>query len=135
MHKLFPTCNVQELRNHLGSFGIRGKLADQPMALCSGGQKSRISFAAITFARPHILVLDEPTNHLDPESIQALTTSLKSFEGGLIVVSHNRTFLSDVVQEFYEVKDGHVTPFAGTVDDYSAQVQKQALKCLSRLKL
>ena len=59
---------------HLGSFGVTDKLALKPMALLSGGQKSRVSFALITFEAPQVLLLDEPTNHLDYDAIMMLST-------------------------------------------------------------
>ncbi len=59
-------------RQHLGSFGIGGDLALQPMYTLSGGQKSRVAFAKVTFSKPHILLLDEPSNHLDLDAVNAL---------------------------------------------------------------
>ena len=60
-------------RQHLGSFGIGGDLALQPMYTLSGGQKSRVAFAKVTFSKPHILLLDEPSNHLDLDAVNALS--------------------------------------------------------------
>lgn len=57
---------------HLGSFGISGELGMQPMFTLSGGQKSRVAFAKVTYQRPHILLLDEPSNHLDIDAVEAL---------------------------------------------------------------
>lgn len=59
-------------RAHLGSFGISGELGMQPMFTLSGGQKSRVAFAKVTYQRPHILLLDEPSNHLDIDAVEAL---------------------------------------------------------------
>lgn len=59
-------------RSHLGSFGVGGDLALQPMYTLSGGQKSRVAFAKVTFSKPHILLLDEPSNHLDLDAVNAL---------------------------------------------------------------
>ncbi len=59
-------------RSHLGSFGIGGELALQAMYTLSGGQKSRVALAKVTFTQPHILLLDEPSNHLDLDAVQAL---------------------------------------------------------------
>ena len=59
-------------RSHLGSFGVSGSLALQPMYSLSGGQKSRVAFAKVTYSKPHILLLDEPSNHLDLDAVRAL---------------------------------------------------------------
>jgi ATP-binding cassette subfamily F protein 3 len=74
---------------HLGSFGISDELALKPMTLLSGGQKSRVAFALITYEEPQILLLDEPTNHLDYDAINALIAALKGYIGGLVVISHD----------------------------------------------
>jgi ATP-binding cassette, subfamily F, member 3 len=94
---------VEALRAHLGSFGLSGQLALRPMYLLSGGQKSRVSFALITFERPHVLMLDEPTNHLDYDAINALIVGLNDFKGGLVVVSHDEYFLSALCDKLYLV--------------------------------
>ncbi|KAI7843107.1 hypothetical protein COHA_003278 [Chlorella ohadii] len=68
MQERWPSEREQALRNHLGSFGIKGALATQPLSTLSGGQAVRVALAAAFFARPHLLVLDEPSNHLDLEA-------------------------------------------------------------------
>lgn len=76
LNKMYPEEQVERIRQHLGSFGISGDLALAPMYLLSGGQKSRVSFAMITWEKPHILLLDEPTNHMDFDAINALIMGL-----------------------------------------------------------
>lgn len=88
-HLKWPLEKSETLRRHLGSFGISNELALRPLTLLSGGQKSRVSFAMITYEAPHILLLDEPTNHLDYDAINALIESLKGYKGGLVVISHD----------------------------------------------
>ena len=95
------------------------------MYLLSGGQKSRVSFAMITWEKPHILMLDEPTNHLDFDAINALIVALNNFEGGLVVVSHDEYFLSALCDKLYIVNKGRVKHFDGTLQDYRKQVQSQ----------
>jgi len=99
----------QEGRNHLGALGVKGDLALQVIGSLSGGQKSRVAFAMVTWKRPHILIMDEPTNHLDTEAIDALLDAVNRFAGAVIVVSHDQYFLKQAVNEFWAVAmDGHL---------------------------
>ena len=95
------------------------------MYLLSGGQKSRVSFAMITWERPHILLLDEPTNHLDFDAINALIVALNNFEGGLVVVSHDEYFISAVCDRLYIVNKMKVKSFEGELKDYRKQIMLQ----------
>jgi ATP-binding cassette subfamily F protein 3 len=83
------------------------------MYLMSGGQKSRVSFAMITWERPHILMLDEPTNHLDYDAINALIMGLNEYSGGLVIVSHDEYFLNALCDRLYLVDKGECLPFKG----------------------
>ncbi|BBN17941.1 ATP-binding cassette, subfamily F, member 3 [Marchantia polymorpha subsp. ruderalis] len=118
MAKCFPGVMEQRLRSHLGSFGISGNLALQAMYTLSGGQKSRVAFAKITFNRPHILLLDEPSNHLDLDAVEALIGGLAMFQGGVLMVSHDEHLISGSVDELWVVSDGKATPFHGTFKEY-----------------
>jgi ATP-binding cassette, subfamily F, member 3 len=120
--KMCPDETSEKIRAHLGSFGIAGNLALRPMYLLSGGQKSRVSFAMITWNKPHILMLDEPTNHLDFDSINALIVALNNFEGGLVVVSHDQYFLSALCDRLYVVDKNGVNQFDGDIDDYRKHI-------------
>ena len=95
------------------------------MYLLSGGQKSRVSFAMITWEKPHILLLDEPTNHLDFDAINALIVALNNFEGGLVVVSHDEYFISAVCDRLYVVNKMKVKSFEGELKDYRKQIMLQ----------
>jgi len=125
LSQLYPLVHADKFRTHLGSFGITGNMALRPMYLLSGGQKSRASFALITWLKPHILMLDEPTNHLDFDAINALIVALNNFEGGLVVVSHDEYFLSALCDKLYIVNKGRVKPFEGTLADYRKLIQSQ----------
>ena len=74
----------------------------------SGGQKSRVAMAAVSYARPHVLIADEPTNNLDVEAVTALIECLQRFEGGVIVVSHDAHFVGSVGKEFLCLEGGRV---------------------------
>lgn len=109
--KQFPGNVDQEYRRHLGGFGIAGDLALQRIGNLSGGQKSRVAFAMVTWYKPHVLVMDEPTNHLDIETIDALIDAIKKFGGGVLAVSHDQHFLNEVGTEFWGVSEGNLSRF------------------------
>lgn len=123
MMRCFPGVPEQKLRGHLGSFGVTGNLALQPMYTLSGGQKSRVAFAKITFKKPHIILLDEPSNHLDLDAVEALIQGLVLFQGGILMVSHDEHLISGSVEELWAVSQGQVTPFPGTFQDYKKMLQ------------
>jgi ATP-binding cassette subfamily F protein 3 len=108
----------QKIRDHLGSFGFQGDRAFEPVGRFSGGEKARLTLALLVARRPNLLLLDEPTNHLDIEMRQALTVALQSFEGGLVVVSHDRHLIKSVADTLMLVADGKLQEFAGDLDDY-----------------
>ncbi|KAG9104507.1 hypothetical protein FRC06_001888 [Ceratobasidium sp. 370] len=95
----FPGKSEQEYRQHLGAFGITGLTGLQTIATLSGGQKSRVAFSVLSMQRPHLLLLDEPTNHLDIEGLDALMSALQSWNGGVILISHDERFITTVSNE------------------------------------
>ncbi|KAL6912311.1 hypothetical protein ACP4OV_001116 [Aristida adscensionis] len=123
MMRCYPGVPEQKLRAHLGSFGVSGSLALQPMYTLSGGQKSRVAFAKITFKKPHIILLDEPSNHLDLDAVEALIQGLLVFQGGVLMVSHDEHLITGSVDELWVVSDGKVTPFSGTFKDYKKMLK------------
>ncbi|KAK3155715.1 hypothetical protein QOZ80_2BG0206670 [Eleusine coracana subsp. coracana] len=124
MMRCYPGVPEQKLRGHLGSFGVSGNLALQPMYTLSGGQKSRVAFAKITFKKPHIILLDEPSNHLDLDAVEALIQGLLVFQGGVLMVSHDEHLITGSVDELWVVSEGKVTPFSGTFKDYKKILTK-----------
>lgn len=123
MMRCYPGVPEQKLRAHLGSFGVTGNLALQPMYTLSGGQKSRVAFAKITFKKPHIILLDEPSNHLDLDAVEALIQGLVMFQGGILMVSHDEHLISGSVDELWVVSQGTATPFHGSFQDYKKILQ------------
>ena len=118
LQRLSPEAREQDLRNFLGSFRINGDMAVSPVAPFSGGEKARLALAIIAWQKPNLLLLDEPTNHLDLEMREALAEALQSFQGAMILVSHDRYLLRHCVDEFLLVADGEARSFDGELDDY-----------------
>jgi len=106
------------VRKFLGSFAFSGERIDQQVGLFSGGEKARLALALIVWQQPNVLLLDEPTNHLDLDMRQALSIALQSFEGAMIVVSHDRFLLNTNSDALYLLADGKLDLFDGDLDDY-----------------
>ena len=118
LSRLAPTHREQELRNFLGGYGFNGDMVLSPVRPFSGGEKARLVLALLVWQRPNLLLLDEPTNHLDLEMRHALTMALQTFEGAMIIVSHDRHLLRLSCSDYYLVDQGQVTSFDGDLDDY-----------------
>ncbi len=95
-------------------------------ATLSGGQKSRVSFATISWRKPHLMVLDEPTNHLDVDTIDALCVAVGDFKGAVIVVSHDESFVSSVGDEFWIMDDSakRLNRYDGGLADYKRMLRR-----------
>ncbi len=118
LRRLSPDAKELELRNFLGGFGFHGDTALEPVRPFSGGEKARLVLALLVRRRPNLLLLDEPTNHLDLDMRHALTVALQTFEGAMVIVSHDRHLLRLTCNDYYLVDDGQVRPFNGDLDDY-----------------
>ena len=114
-----PKLSDAQARNYLGGFGFNGDQALQAAATLSGGERARLALALIVQSQPNLLLLDEPTNHLDINMREALADALVSFEGALLVISHDRTMLRAVVDELWLVADGSINPFDDDLDGYA----------------
>ncbi|HIG36782.1 MAG TPA: ATP-binding cassette domain-containing protein, partial [Oceanospirillaceae bacterium] len=88
--------------------------------VCSGGEKNRLLFGKLMMQDTNVLVMDEPTNHLDMEAIESLNKALKTYDGTLIFVSHDREFVSSLATRVVEIKDQQVVDFQGTYGEYLA---------------
>jgi ATP-binding cassette subfamily F protein 3 len=128
MLKLDPLTREQEHLNFLGGFDFKGEMARSPCANFSGGEKSRLALALLIWTRPNLLLLDEPTNHLDLEMRHALTLALQDYQGGVILVSHDRALLRATCDEFILVANGKAEPFESDLEGYSQWLNEQRLK-------
>ncbi|MFW5432527.1 MAG: ATP-binding cassette domain-containing protein [Methylophilaceae bacterium] len=128
MQRLDKETTEQEHLNYLGGFDFCGDMARTPCESFSGGEKSRLALALLIWSRPSLLLLDEPTNHLDLEMRHALTLALQEFEGGVVLISHDRSLLRTSCDQFLLVSGGKATIFDGDLDDYSVWVAKQRIQ-------
>ncbi len=107
-----------KIRNILGSFLFSDDDIDKKVKVLSGGEKARLALAKLLLTPSNLLVLDEPTNHLDMNSKDILKNALLQYSGTLIVVSHDRDFLSGLTDELYEFRDGAVHEFKGDIMEF-----------------
>lgn len=119
------------LRDLLGAFLFKGEDIDKKVSVLSGGERARLGMAKLMLSPYNVLALDEPTNHMDIRSKDILKQALKSFDGTLIVVSHDRDFLDGLVDKLYEFRDGKVMEHLGSVQEF---LQKRKLESLQELE-
>ena len=110
--------NRSKVRDILGSFLFRGKEVDKYVKVLSGGERNRLALAKLLLLPFNVLIMDEPTNHLDIKSKSVLKEALKSFEGTLILISHDRDFLQGLSEIVYEFKDKNIKEYIGDIDYY-----------------
>ena len=124
-----------KIRNILGSFLFSDDDIDKKVKVLSGGEKARLALAKLLLTPSNLLVLDEPTNHLDMNSKDILKNALLQYTGTLIVVSHDRDFLSGLTDELYEFRDGTVHEFKGDIMEFLEQKKEdRELKVLKDYK-
>ena len=115
----------QQIRDYLGGFDFRGARVSETIKNFSGGEKARLALAKVAWQKPNLLLLDEPTNHLDLEMCHALTVALQSYQGAMVVVSHDRHLLVNTVDEFYSIHKGVFAEFKGDLKDYEKWLSTQ----------
>ena len=117
----------QELRTLMGCFLFSGDDVDKKIKVLSGGEKARVALAKTITSKANFLMLDEPTNHLDMHSVDLLIDSLKKYEGTLILVSHDRYFVSKTANTIWEIDDHKIREFKGNFDEW-ADWKERSLK-------
>ena len=120
-----------KLRDILGAFLFKGEDVDKKVAVLSGGERARLAMAKLILKPYNLLALDEPSNHMDIRSKDILKQALKSYDGTLIIVSHDRDFLDGLVDKLYEFRDGHVKEHLGGVQEF---LERRKLENLSELE-
>ena len=117
-----------KVRAQLGRFGFGVNHVATKVGKLSGGEKARLLFALSTRDAPHILLMDEPTNHLDVDSREALIQAMNTFEGAIILVSHDPHLIELTADRFWLVADGSVQPYEGDLEDYKRLLMEQRRK-------
>lgn len=112
-------------RRILGGLGFDQQAMDQPVRSLSGGWMMRVALGRLLLRHPEVLLLDEPTNHLDLESVGWLQQFIASYDGAVILVSHDRDFINGCVNQIVEVADGTVTTYTGDYADFVRQRQER----------
>jgi ATP-binding cassette subfamily F protein 3 len=115
-----------ELRALLGCFLFSGDDADKKIKVLSGGEKARVALAKVIVSKSNFLMLDEPTNHLDMHSVELLAEALNKYEGSLILVSHDRYFISKTANKIWEIVDHEIKEFKGTYAEWVAWNERMA---------
>lgn len=117
--------NVEsKIKNILSRFGFKDRYNEQVSNL-SGGEKTRLALAKLLLESPDVLLLDEPTNHLDLDTIQWLESYLKNYRGAVIIISHDRFFLDQVVNIVYEISKKRITKYIGNYSHFTINKDKQ----------
>lgn len=114
----------KEYETMIRKFGFTNEDKKKAIAEFSGGQQTKIAFIKMLLEKPDILLLDEPTNHLDIETIEWLEAYLKNYKKAVVIVSHDRMFLDDIVDVVYEIEYGKTTRYKGNYSDFMEQKKK-----------
>jgi ATP-binding cassette subfamily F protein 3 len=110
--------NDLELRSLLGAFLFSGEAVEKKIKVLSGGEKARVALAKTIASKANFLMLDEPTNHLDIHSVDLLVESLNKYEGTIVLVSHDRYFISRIANKIWDIEDYNIREFKGTYAEY-----------------
>jgi ATP-binding cassette subfamily F protein 3 len=119
------TASVTRVRSVLGAFLFGDDDIEKKIGVLSGGERARVALARLLISPGNLLLMDEPTNHLDLASAEALAESLESYDGTLIFVSHNRAFVRRLATRIWNVADGTVETYSGTLDQYMESWRKR----------
>ena len=110
--------SLTQVRTLLGSFLFGDDDIEKKIGVLSGGERARVALAKMLAAPGNVMLMDEPTNHLDLESSEALAEALASYEGTLLFVSHNRSFVRRLATKIWDMEDGRLKTYPGTLDEY-----------------
>ncbi|WP_181707420.1 ABC-F family ATP-binding cassette domain-containing protein [Chthonobacter rhizosphaerae] len=122
VRRMMPDQPEAKVRSRVARMGLETSKMDTPARELSGGEKARLLLGLATFHGPNLLILDEPTNHLDIDSRESLIEALNTFDGAVILISHDRHLVEATADRLWLVADGQVKPFDGDMADYTRYV-------------
>jgi len=124
-----PETPPNRVRSICGAFMFSGDDIDKPVKVLSGGEKARVALARLLVKPGNLLLMDEPTNHLDLASSESLAQSLSTYDGTLVFVSHNRSLIRTLATRIWNVEEGRVEIYPGSLDEYlySMALRRQAV--------
>ena len=126
IRRAMPDATENSRRSRLAQFGLPFNKQETTVANLSGGERARLLLNLVAMEAPHVLILDEPTNHLDIDSRRALLDALNEYEGGVILITHDRSLMELVADRLWLAADGTITPFNGDMEDYAKFVLDRA---------
>ncbi|MBQ3264469.1 MAG: ABC-F family ATP-binding cassette domain-containing protein [Ruminococcus sp.] len=122
----YPRMTETKIRTSLAAFLFKGDEVYKPLSAMSGGERARISLLKLMLGGYNLLLLDEPTNHLDASSREALEDTLKSYDGTLLIISHDRYFINKLSDRVLVMTKDGLSEYLGNYDDYLERVAQQA---------
>jgi ATP-binding cassette, subfamily F, member 3 len=135
IHDEVPDWKNEEVRTLLGRFLFTGDMVFKQVQALSGGEKARLALAKMLLRPANLLILDEPTNHLDIPAKEMLENALKEYDGTVIVVSHDRYFISQVANKIVEIRNGDFAIYDGDYHYYLDKVDREQAKDKQRIEL
>src|SRR5690606_32820816 len=122
----------KDLRNILGAFQFSGELVDKKVSMLSGGERTRLALCRLIVSPCNFLILDEPTNHLDIPTKNMLKNAILQYEGTVLVVSHDRDFLSGWTDKVWYIENRTLKEMFGGVEAFLDNLDKEALNQQSK---
>ena len=118
VYRVVPDKSVEFVRGVCGAFLFSGRDVDKPVGVLSGGERARVCLARLLVNPGNLMVMDEPTNHLDIASSEALIAALAEYNGTLMFVSHNQSFINRVATRIWDIRDREIIDYPGNLADY-----------------
>ncbi|MDY6854747.1 MAG: ABC-F family ATP-binding cassette domain-containing protein [Thermodesulfobacteriota bacterium] len=124
VHQVASDENIGFVRGVCGAFLFSGQDVDKTIGVLSGGERARVSLAKLLIKPGNLMVMDEPTNHLDISSSEALIDALCEYNGTLLFVSHNQSFVNRLATKIWDIREGEIIEYPGNLDEYYYHIAK-----------